>query len=139
MNDPNHKAYILFVEDHSLIAGVISRFLRQTAGLQVDAVANSAEAALQQLADLSPTLPDLVLIDVSLPDMSGIELVAILQEKYPSLPCLMLSGHREPRYVEKALEAGARGYVTKDNPLAIAEAVRQVLQGEIYLSEDLRE
>lgn len=139
MNDPGYKPTILFVEDHSLIAGIISRFLKQTAGLAVSTVVESAEVALQQLADLNPNLPDLVLIDVSLPEMSGIELVAILQEKYPDLPCVMLSGHREARYVQKALAAGARGYVTKDSPQAIAEAVRQVLQGEIYLSEDLRE
>ncbi|SRR5690606_7492956 len=132
---------VLFVEDHALIARTITRFLEQRSDLQIQAVADSAEAALRYLAGaqdhVPPYMPDLVMVDVSLPDMSGIELVAALKEKYPQLPCLMLSGHRESRYIQRALEAGARGYLAKDNPLAILEAVERVLQGEIYLSDDL--
>ena len=106
-------------------------------------ILGSAEAALEKLAHLESVagpdqLPDLVLIDLSLPSMSGLDLVAALQEAYPSLPCIMLSGYREPVYVQRALSAGARGYVVKDNLLAIIEAVQRVLDGEIYLSEGVR-
>ena len=71
--------------------------------------------------------------------MSGIDLVAIIHEEYPDLPCMMLSGHRRLVYVQRSLSAGARGYVTKDNALAILEGVKTILGGEIYLSLDVRE
>jgi DNA-binding NarL/FixJ family response regulator len=81
---------------------------------------------------------DLVLVDVSLPNMSGIELVAMIRQQMPQLRCLMLSGHNELEYVRRALAAGAWGYVTKGNPRVLLEAIQDVLAGETYLSEELR-
>jgi len=78
-------------------------------------------------------------VDVSLPDMSGIDFVAALQKDYPHLPCLMLSGHTSAQYVERSLAAGARGYVIKDNFNGILEGIERVLQGEIYISEELQD
>ncbi|MEZ4870069.1 MAG: response regulator transcription factor [Caldilineaceae bacterium] len=74
---------------------------------------------------------------VSLPGMSGIELVASLHERQPDLGCLILSGHTEPDYVRSALTAGARGYLTKGKPALLVDAVKRVAAGEIYISEDL--
>lgn len=82
---------------------------------------------------------DLVIVDVALPAMNGIDLVAALHERFPTLPCLMLSGHTELNYVRRALDVGARGYVMKGDPFALPEAVRTVLAGEIYLSEEVRQ
>jgi DNA-binding NarL/FixJ family response regulator len=70
--------------------------------------------------------------------MNGIELVAKLRHQAPELPCLMLSGHREHEYVQRALDAGAKGYVMKSEPEAILPAIKQVLAGEIYLSQALQ-
>jgi DNA-binding NarL/FixJ family response regulator len=70
--------------------------------------------------------------------MSGINLVQILQQEYPGLPCAMLSGHLSTQYARRALEAGARGYLIKDNPLGILSGLPRILKGEIYVSEEIR-
>ena len=81
---------------------------------------------------------DLALIDVSLPRMNGIELVRTIKERFPELLCMMLSGHMTPFYVERSLEAGARGYVLKEDIPGVLEGIEQVLKGEIYVSKALR-
>ena len=65
-------------------------------------------------------------------------LVKIVHEEFPDLPCVMLSGHLSAQYAQRALEAGARGYLIKDNPIGILSGIQRVLKGEIYLSEELR-
>ncbi|MBP8001069.1 MAG: response regulator transcription factor [Chloroflexi bacterium] len=127
---------ILMVEDHVPLAQILTRFLREKGNMEVRAVAQTGKEALAQLSQL---VVDIVLVDVSLPVMSGIDLVAILHKEYPDLPCMMLSGHRRHSYVQRSLDVGARGYVTKDNTLNILEGVKAVLKGEIYLSPDVRE
>jgi DNA-binding NarL/FixJ family response regulator len=82
---------------------------------------------------------DLVLIDVSLPTMNGIQLAGMIHDQYPNLQCLMLSGHLTPFYVKRSLEAGARGYVLKDDIPGVLEGVERVLEGEIYVSSALRD
>lgn len=126
---------LFLVEDHEILSYTLARFLSSQETLTVVATVPTAEAALEQLPHL---VVDLVLVDVSLPAMNGIELVAHLQEHFFHLPCLMLSGHREPAYVRRALAAGARGYVLKGNPDTLLDAVPRVLAGEIYLSKELR-
>jgi DNA-binding NarL/FixJ family response regulator len=126
---------ILLVEDHMVFAQSLLRVLHERGHLDVVAVAGSAEEALERIPEL--TL-DLVLVDVSLPKRSGISLVFLLHEKYPDLPCIMLSGHLSPHYVQSALEAGARGYLVKDHADKILIGIRHVLEGEIYVSEELR-
>ena len=126
---------LLVVEDNALLVSTMVRFLRDQGKLDVAAVVPSAEAALEYLRI---TRVDLALVDVALPAMNGIDLVAILSKRYPELPCLMLSGHNEADYVRRALAAGAKGYVIKSDPMTILTAVQKVLAGEIYLSEELR-
>jgi DNA-binding NarL/FixJ family response regulator len=126
---------LLIVEDNAILASTLLRFLREQDGLTVAAVAPTAEAALEQLSTLKV---DLVLVDVALPAMNGIDLVEALHKQYPALPCLMLSGHNGIDYVGRALAAGAKGYVVKSSPQSILEAVERVLAGEIYLSEELQ-
>ena len=125
---------ILLVEDHPAFADALLRILNTDKNLNVVAVVASAEKALEQIADLKV---DLVLSDVSLPHMNGINLVSELHKKYPSLPCIVLSGHLSIEYAQRAIEAGARGYVIKDNPMSILEGIRRVLKGEIYMSAEL--
>ena len=126
---------ILLVEDHTGFAKALLHMLAQNANLQVVAVAESGEAALQYLQE---STVDLVLVDYSLPDMSGVNLVEVLLEKHPNLPCAMLSGHLSLQHARRALELGARGYMIKDNPVGILAGIPRILKGEIYVSEELR-
>jgi DNA-binding NarL/FixJ family response regulator len=126
---------ILLVEDHAIFAKALLRVLRERGQLDVVAIAESAEEALEKLPGLDV---DLVLVDVSLPRRSGISLVLVLHEQYPELPCVMLSGHVSPHYARSSLAAGARGYLIKDHAEEILEGIQRVLQGEIYVSEDVR-
>ncbi len=125
-----------------------SQFVGSLPGFEAVGGAATAEAALDALtgaaagaADAAPAVdgPDLVLADVSLPGMSGIELVAALRERRPGLPCLMFSAHQEASYAERALAAGARGYVVKGRLADLEEGLRTALAGEVYLSPPLRE
>jgi DNA-binding NarL/FixJ family response regulator len=126
---------ILLVEDHEIFAKALLRMLREKGHLDVAAVARSAEEALEKIPGLEL---DLVLVDVSLPNKSGINLVLSLQQKYPKLPCVMLSGHVSQHYARSSLAAGARGYLVKDHADEILDGIRRVLQGEIYVSEVVR-
>lgn len=126
---------ILLVEDNAILASTLVRFLSRQDNLTAVKVASSAEAALEQFPQAAV---DLVLVDVSLPGMNGIDLVARLHEQYPALHCVMLSGHNEASYVGRALAAGAKGYVVKSDPVAILEAVQSVLGGKTYLSKELQ-
>jgi DNA-binding NarL/FixJ family response regulator len=126
---------ILLVEDHAGFAKALLSILTQNPSLQIVAVAESAEAALQYLRASSV---DLVLVDYSLPDMSGVNLIEALQEQHPGLFCAILSGHLSLQHARRALELGARGYMIKDNPLGILAGIPRILKGEIYVSEELR-
>ena len=126
---------ILLVEDHAIFAQVLRRMLQERGKLHISAVARSAEEALEKIPELDV---DLVLVDVSLPERSGISLVIALRAKYPELPCVMLSGHVSQHYARSSLEAGARGYLVKDRAEEILEGIQRVLQGEIYVSEELQ-
>ena len=124
---------LLLVEDHEALSEMIANLLRQKGNFEVAGVARSGEEALKILPGLSV---DLVVVDVALPLMDGIDLVAAIGKRFPGLPCLMLSAHAEAKYVNRSLEAGARGYVVKDDLVGLIEGVRQVLDGGTYLSQD---
>jgi DNA-binding NarL/FixJ family response regulator len=124
----------MLVEDHPIFAQVLLRFLQERGHLEVVSVARSAEEALDQIPDFEL---DLILVDVSLPVRSGISLVLLLHEKYPDLPCVMLSGHRSSQYARRSLDAGARGYLIKDHADQILEGIQHVLDGEIYVSQEV--
>jgi DNA-binding NarL/FixJ family response regulator len=128
---------ILLVEDHKIFAQALLRVLHERGQLEIVAIAESAEEALEKIPDLEMDL-DLVLVDVSLPARSGIGLVLALSERYPDLPCIMLSGHVSQYYARSSLAAGARGYLVKDQANEILEGIQRVLQGEIFVSEEIR-
>jgi DNA-binding NarL/FixJ family response regulator len=126
---------ILLVEDHAGFAKALLQMLSQNPSLQIVSVADNAETAIEYLRE---SRVDLVLVDYSLPDMSGVTLLEALQEQHPDLPCAMISGHLSLQHARRALEAGARGYMIKDNPLGILAGIPRILKGEIYVSEELR-
>ena len=125
---------VYVVEDHMGMRMVLREFIEREAGLAVCGAAETAEEALEALARLEA---DLALVDVSLPGMSGIDLVEVALERWPHLVFLMYSGHGETGYVKRALAVGARGYVLKGDPYELPEAIRQVMRGERYVSAAL--
>ena len=127
---------ILIVEDHNIFGKALVRLLTDRMGVKVVGVIGSGEEALEKLPSLQI---DLALVDVSLPKMTGIQLVSAIKKKFPNVLCLMLSGHLTPFYVQRSLEAGARGYILKDDIPGVLEGVQRVLNGEIYISKALRE
>lgn len=125
---------IFLVEDHKMMADALVSVLHRNGNFKVADVAETAEDALERLPNVDV---DLALVDVVLPHTSGIELVSILREKYPDLPCLMISGRSASQYVTRSLEAGARGYVLKDDIQEVIHGIRCVLDGDVYLSKRL--
>lgn len=126
---------ILLVEDHPGFAKALLNMLGQNQELKVVAVAQDAEEALQLLQEVDV---DLALLDFSLPDMTGVELLEKLHSEYPELRCAILSGHLLPQHARRALATGARGYLIKDDPMGILTGIQHILRGEIYVSEELR-
>ncbi|MGH8211643.1 MAG: response regulator [Rhodanobacteraceae bacterium] len=125
---------VYIVEDHPRMRDLLREWIDELPGLSVCGTAESAETALRELETLQA---DVAMIDMSLPMMGGIELVAALRERHPGTRCLILSGHNETSYVERALAAGARGYLLKGEPSEIQAAINRVLAGERYLSAGL--
>ena len=125
-------ATVFLVEDQTLMRESMHAYLNAEDDLHVIGVAEDAESAIDALEDLAP---DLVLIDVSLPGMSGIELLRTLREQSPKPQCLMLSGHVEQTYIEAARQAGARGYVMKGKPDEYLDAIHAILAGGTYRSD----
>jgi DNA-binding NarL/FixJ family response regulator len=129
---------ILLVEDHKIMAETLVHLLRTKGRFHVADVSESAEEAMEWLSERKPEHKvDLALVDVVLPRTSGIELVSMIQQKYPGIPCLMISGRSAGQYVKRSLAAGARGYVLKDDFQDVVKGIRHVLEGGTYLSEQL--
>jgi DNA-binding NarL/FixJ family response regulator len=127
---------ILLVEDHPLMANALVSVLHKKSNYKVTNVAVSAEEALERLPSLKV---DLVLVDVVLPHTSGIELVSQIRERYPGLPCLMISSWNAGHYVKSSLAAGARGYILKDDVFEVIDGIGHVLGGGTYLSKQIME
>jgi DNA-binding NarL/FixJ family response regulator len=120
---------VLLVEDHVMMRDALVEFIAGFPGVHVcGAVATGDEA----LAWLDDEQPDVVLADVSLPGMSGIELVEEIGKRWPEVPCLMVSGHHTTEYVQRSRDAGARGYLLKGNPDELQAAIDAVANGGTY-------
>lgn len=127
-------ASILIVEDHKIVANVLASILHRSGKFAVAGIVHTAEEALERLSNQDV---DLVLVDISLPHITGIELVAMIREKHPNIPALVISGHNTSLYVNRSLKAGARGYIVKDDIHEIVKGIQHVLEGGTYLSKQL--
>jgi len=132
---PVNKRRIFLVDDHPVLRDGLRRLLEAESDLQVCGEAESSRKAMDRIEAASP---ELVIIDISLPGPSGIELIKGLKARFPALRMLVLSMHDESLYAERALRAGASGYAMKQAPTEyLLTAVRRVLKDEIYLSQPL--
>lgn len=127
------RARVLLVDDHPIVREGLARVIDQEADLTVCATAVSAQEAVQAVATAKP---DIAVVDVSLDGSHGIDLVKELRVRHPGLAVVMLSMHDETLYAERALRAGAKGYVMKrEPPERLVQALRKVLAGGLSFSE----
>ncbi|MGD1083638.1 MAG: response regulator transcription factor [Verrucomicrobiota bacterium] len=126
---------VFLVEDHPVYAEGLVEILKSEPGLAVCGQAGSAEQALRDIPGLKP---DLVLVDITLPGMSGLDLIKRLRPKYPGIKLLVISMREEQLYAARVLRAGGDGYVMKQqDPKEIMDAIRDVLAGRIYVSDEV--
>ena len=128
---PNNR--ILVVDDHPLVRQGLAQYINQEKDMVVCGEASNGYEALQAIEEAHP---DLVIVDIEMNGLNGMELVRNMKVQYPDLPVLMLSMYDEDLYAERALRAGARGYLMKqEDPEKVVQAIRTVLRGEVYVSE----
>ncbi len=128
---------ILMADDHF----VVRQGMRQIIGLFPDMeVVGEAADGQELLAGLAGREVDLILLDMTMPGLSGVELIECIRSRHPQVPVLVLSMHKEAQIAFGALRAGASGYVTKDSePSTLAEAIRRVASGKRYVMSELAE
>lgn len=135
MTDTKKKIFI--IDDHPLMRKGLALALDSEMDLDVIGQAASAEEALSMLEGHEP---DLVIVDISLPGMSGLEFIKHLQVIKPATKALVVSRHDESLYAERALRAGAKGYIMKlEAGEVIVTAARRVLRGGIWVSDEINE
>jgi DNA-binding NarL/FixJ family response regulator len=127
------KRGVFLVDDHPLVREGLTNLINEQDDL---VVRGEAEDSAGALAGIAATRPDVALIDISLKNESGLELVKNLESQFPLVALIVLSMHDEALYAERALRAGARGYVMKrETTKSVLTAIRRVLEGDVYISE----
>jgi DNA-binding NarL/FixJ family response regulator len=128
-----HRVFV--VDDHPLVRESLKTLVNQQADLCVCGEAADAAAALERIETIKPKL---VVMDISLPDTSGLELLRAVKAKVPASAVLILSMHDEKLYAERCIRGGAQGYIMKiETPARIMAAMRQVIAGRRWLSDDI--
>ncbi len=129
------RKQVFLVDDHPLVREWLTNFIKQQPDLDVCGEAETGPQAMEAILRLKP---DVAIVDISLKDSSGIELIKDLKQTHPTTAVLVLSMHEEAHYAERALRAGAKGYIVKrETTRKVIAAIRQVLAGGIYISEEL--
>jgi DNA-binding NarL/FixJ family response regulator len=129
------KKGVFLVDDHPLVREWLTNLINQQSDL---AVVGEAETGPQAIEAMLKLKPDVAIIDISLKDSSGIELIKNIKQTLPSIAVLVLSMHEESHYAERALRAGARGYIVKrETTRKVVIAIRQILAGQPYMSDEI--
>lgn len=130
------KSKIMIIDDHAIVLHGLKELINSEPDLEITMMADSAERALEMLKEQRP---DVVVTDISLPGLSGLELIKEVSKLHADLPILVLSMHDELVHGERALRAGAKGYLVKQEaPENVIKAIRTVLSGELYLSDRMQ-
>jgi len=130
----NDTASIMIVDDHPIVANGIQQLIDREPDMKVIQSVQDAEGAIRFI---EKTSPDLIIVDISLKGTTnGIDLIKSLKKRYPKIKSLVLSMHEENLYAERAIKAGAKGYIMKNDLTDnIVKAIRSILEGNLYLSE----
>jgi DNA-binding NarL/FixJ family response regulator len=124
---------VLVVDDHPIVRHGLAELIDHEPDLQICGQAGSAGEVPQMIGEAAP---DAMLIDISLEDVNGIDLTKTIRQSHPAIPILVLSMHDEALYAERALRAGANGYIMKgEAPEMLLKALRRVLDGGLYVSD----
>lgn len=130
------KSHVLIVDDHPIVRQGIAQLIDREDDMQVCCEAGDADQALELIASCNV---DIAIVDMSLPGISGIELVKILRSRFPKVQVLVISMHDESLYAERALRAGAKGYIMKQEATEkVLIAIRHILSGDAYVSDRMR-
>lgn len=133
----SYKRKIIVVDDHPIMRKGLAETLNAEHGYQVVGQFDKAEEVLQKYDQINP---DLAIIDISLPGMSGLELIKHLISRDENLKVLVVSRHEEELYAERVLRAGAKGYIMKQEAGEdLISAIRKILRGGIYVSDEVSE
>jgi len=125
---------VLLADDHSIVRAGLRRIVEDSEDMEVVAEAADGREAIRQVRQKSP---DVAVIDISMPDVDGLEVVSRLHTDCPNLPIIILTMHEEEQYVVRAIEAGAMGYITKRSaPEHLVNAIRKVWGGGRYLTDE---
>jgi DNA-binding NarL/FixJ family response regulator len=131
----NEKNRVYLVDDHPIVRQGLIKLIEQEDALEVCGEAGSVGVALGEIQTLTP---DVILVDISLEDSNGLELIKTIDDMGLQIPTLVLSMHDESLYAEHALKAGASGYVMKQAAAnTLIQAIEKVLDGEIYVSKTM--
>jgi DNA-binding NarL/FixJ family response regulator len=131
---------VMLVDDHAVVRSGFRRFLEEFADIRVVAEAESGEQAYRRYIEImsDESGPDVLVLDISMPDTSGLALMQRLFARAPDAQVIVLSMHQDAAMAERAMDGGARGYVTKSSaPEVLVKAVREVAAGHIFLSDDI--
>lgn len=125
---------VLLADDHSIVRAGLARIIEESGDMVVIAEAADGREAIDLVQD---ALPDVAVIDISMPGLDGLEVADRLLSLYPGLPIIILTMHEEEQYVLRAVEVGVMGYVTKRSaPEQLVAAIRRVYDGSRYLSDE---
>jgi two-component system invasion response regulator UvrY len=128
---------VLLADDHGIVRAGLRRIVEESGDMVVVAEAADGQEAIQQA---HKTMPDVAVIDISMPGMDGLEVLSQLRSYYAKLPILILTMHEEEQYLVRAIGAGAMGYITKRSaPEQLLKAIRKVHAGGRYLTEEAAE
>lgn len=126
---------VLLVDDHPIVRQGVQLLVNAEAGM---CVCGTAESPADALTQIEATRPTIAIVDLSLKDGSGLDLIKDVKIRYPEVAVLVLSMRDDSFYAERALRAGAMGYITKEESTErIVEGIRRVLAGEVYLTDSL--
>lgn len=129
------KKRVIIVDDHPLIRGCLAQIFNHEPDMEVCGEAEDAKPAMEIIRKESP---DLVIVDITLKNSSGLDLIKSIRLHSAMLPILVLSMHEESLYAERVLRAGANGYISKHQlPAEVLTAVRRVLGGDVYVSDKM--
>lgn len=130
-----YKIRVLIADDHAIVREGLCKLIKEQPDMELVGEATDGHQAVKKVKQL---IPDVALLDIAMPELSGLEAVNLIKESVPTTKVVILSMHKKDAYVHQALVAGAMGYVLKASPSSdVLDAIRKVHKGEYFLSSKI--